>query len=40
MKQEGNESTTAFEHISKFKREGFILYDTMIFKSEITPKES
>lgn len=31
---EKNESTTAFEHITKFKDKGFVLYDTMIYKKQ------
>ncbi len=36
----GDESATTFEHIIKFKKIGFILYDTMIFKKQNPPPKN
>jgi site-specific DNA-methyltransferase (adenine-specific) len=38
--KEGNETTTAFEHIIRFKDTGLILYDTMIFRKQNAPPKS
>jgi site-specific DNA-methyltransferase (adenine-specific) len=38
--KKGNESTTAFDHIMQFKKAGFILYDTMIFKKQNPPPKN